>query len=94
MKEVVTEASNEKALKILEQQYSSFINQQNNWNFFLGLAEYVKTAQELAQTRSIIEFLEVQRNTSRKLYEQMNVRALKELTTSAGEIGKIVQSVA
>ena len=89
----MTEKSNEKALKIVEQQYASFINLQDNWDFFRGLAEYTKTVQEMAQTKPLIEALEIQRKMARKTYELMNTEAMKELAKSAKRLTSIAESV-
>ncbi len=83
------ERSNEKALKIIEHQYSSFINLQDKWDFFRGLAEYTKTLQEMAQTKPLVEILEKQRQIARNVYEQMNTDAMIELTKSAHKLTSI-----
>jgi len=87
------ERSNEKALKIIEQQYESFINLNDHWDFFRGLAEYTKTLGELVPTQPLVEALERQQKVSRALYEQMNTDAFKELTLSAERITAIAQNV-
>jgi len=89
----MTGRSNEKALAILGQQYMSFINLQDNWDFFRGLAEYTKTVQELAQTKPFVEALEKQRQLARQVYEQMNTEAMKELTKSANKLVPIAQNI-
>ena len=87
------ERSNEKALKIVEQQYASFINLQDNWSFFRGLAEYIKTVQEMTQTKPFIEALETQRKVARQVYETMNSKAMKELTQSASKLIPIAEKI-
>jgi hypothetical protein len=87
------EATNEKALKILEQQYKTFINQQDTWDFFRGLAEYTKTIQEMTQTKPFIDAMEAQRQMARKAYEMMNSQAMKELTKSAQIMTSIAQDM-
>src|SRR3989338_5081272 len=89
----MNEKSNEKALKIIEQQFSSFINLQDGWDFFRGLAEYTKTIQEMTQTRPIIDALERQREMARRTYEMMSTEAMKELTKSANRVTSIAQNV-
>lgn len=84
---------NEKALKIVEQQYNSFINLPNNWDFFRGLAEYTKTIQNMTQTRPLIDALETQRKIERTAYELMNNKAMQELTQSAQRLTSIAQNV-
>jgi DNA-binding HxlR family transcriptional regulator len=87
------ERSNEKALKIVEQQYASFINLQDNWSFFRGLAEYIKTVQEMTQTKPFIEALETQRKVARQVYETMNSKAMKELTQSANKLIPVAEKI-
>lgn len=84
----------EVALKIVEQQYKNFIDQQDKWGFFRGLAEYTKTLQELVPTKSIVEALEQQREIQRKVYEQLNTQSFQELTKSAEKITKIAEEYA
>ena len=83
----------EKTLKIIEKQYTSFIDQQNNWDFFRGLAEYIKTLQETIPTKHLVEALERQREIARKTYEMMNTDAMKELAKSAERMIRIAQEV-
>jgi hypothetical protein len=90
----MTQRSNEAALKILEHQYDSFINLQDSWDFFRGLAEYTKTIEQLVQTKPLIEAMEQQREIARKLWEQMNTQSFKELQTSAEQMSQIAQVVA
>ncbi|MEN9582942.1 MAG: hypothetical protein RL641_896 [Candidatus Parcubacteria bacterium] len=87
------ENSNEKALKIIEQQYKSFIDQQDKWGFFHGLAEYIKTVQELTETKPFITALEKQRQTASKVYELMNSQAMTELRKSAERVTEIAQKI-
>ncbi|MDA1169325.1 MAG: hypothetical protein O3A36_03235 [bacterium] len=87
------ENRNERALKIIEQQYASFINLTDKWDFFRGLAQYTKTVQEMTQTRPFIETLERQRALTHKVYEQMNSQAFQELTKSAQRMTEIAQKV-
>jgi len=87
------ERSNEKALKILEQQYNGFMGLKD-WDFFRGLAEYVKTVQEMVPTNTIVKALDKQREEARKVYEQMNTDAFKELQRSANKVTKIAKEYA
>lgn len=87
------ERSNEKALKIVEQQYASFINEQDAWGFFRGLAEYTKTLQEMVQTKPFVQALEAQHKLAHKTYEIMSTKAMQELTQSANKLLPIAQKV-
>src|SRR3989344_25165 len=90
----MNEKDSEKALKILGQQYENFINLQDSWDFFRGLAEYIKTVQELTETKPIVEALEKQKELARMVYEQMNASAFKEFTKSAEQLTKIAEKFA
>jgi len=79
-------SNNEKALKVLEQQFNSFINQQNHWDFFLGLAEYIKTIEDLNPIKQLIDELERQAKIIRNPLELMNEKAFKELNQVAKEM--------
>ncbi len=83
----------EKVLKILEQQYQSFINQQDNWDFFRGLAEYTKIIQNIPETKAFIETLEEQRKLAYNSYEMMNSQAMKEFTKSAQRLIVITKEI-
>ena len=88
------EKSNEKALKIIERQYDSFINVPDQWDFFRGLADYVKTVQEMTLTKPYIEALETQRAIARQSFELMNTGAMQELKKSAEKMQEVAQEVA
>lgn len=82
-----------RAVSVVEHTFSGFINQQNNWEFFRGLGEYVKLVQDLGPTKPMIEALEQQRQMARKMFEATNTRALRETIKSATEMVKIAQKV-
>lgn len=84
---------NDKVLQIVEQQYQGFINLEDKWDFFRGLAEYTKTLQEMTQTKPFIEVLEAQRKAMVMVYEQMNTDAMKEFVKSAQKIIPIAQNI-
>jgi uncharacterized protein YPO0396 len=88
------ENRNEKALKIIEQQYANFIDLTDKWDFFRGLADYVKTVQELTQTKPFIEALEAQRKLAETSVEVLNTTAMKELTAVAGKMQKVADDIA
>lgn len=90
----MTEKSNDKALKIIERQYDSFINLSDQWDFFRGLANYVKTVQEMTLTKPYIETLETQRQIARTTYELLNTEAMQELKKSAEKMKAVAQEIA
>lgn len=87
------ERSNEKALKIIEQQYASFIDQQDAWHFFRGLAEYTRTLQQMTQTKPFIQALEAQHKLAHQTYEIMSSNAMQELTNAANKLIPIAEKV-
>lgn len=44
----------DKIVEILRERYKSFTSQKGNWNFFSGLADYVKTIEEISETKLVI----------------------------------------
>lgn len=87
------ENSNEKVLKIIERQYAGFIDLQDRWNFFRGLAEYTETIQKMTWVSPLVEALEKQREMSQKAYELMGATAMKELTKSAERMTSITDGI-
>ena len=86
----MSEKSNEKALKIIEQQYNGFIDA-DGWDFFRGLADYVKSIQEMASTRELVDALTEQQKAAEAIYEQVNAKALEELEINARTIIQAVE---
>lgn len=87
------ENPNEKALKIIERQYASFIDLSDGWGFFRGLAEYTKAIQSITVCEPFIEALEKQREAAQKTYELMNTDAMRELTRSAERLTAIADAI-
>ena len=86
------EKSNEKALKIVEQQYKSFADTVN-WDFFRGLAQYIKTVQEMTPTKAIVEALEKQRELAIQPYMTLSTTSWEEFTKAGEEVIKMVKSI-
>ena len=83
----------EKALKIVEQQYTAFANTLNDWDFFRGLAQYTKTVQEMMPTKAIVEALEKQRELAIKPYMTLSKTSWEEFKKAGEEVIKIVKSI-
>jgi len=83
----------EKALKIVEQQYTAFANTINDWDFFRGLAQYTKTVQEMMPTKAIVEELEKQRELAIKPYMTLSKTSWEEFVKAGEEVIKIVKSI-
>lgn len=88
------DTANEKALKIIEQQFTGFINLSNSWGFFRGLAEYVKTIEQFSQFKPMLEALETQQRLANSVLEQLNNQAFLEFTRSAERIRATTDSIA
>lgn len=91
-KSTLSPISSEKSLKILDQQYKSFVELQEPWGFFQGLADYVKTIEDMIPTKGIVEALENQRQIAEQAYKAIDAKALKELQDAAEEITKTIQA--
>lgn len=63
----------------LERDYKSFIDQTDNWNFFLGLAYYVDYILETPETKKVIDSIVKERLDEEKIIEQMGEELLKEM---------------
>lgn len=87
------ESEKAKTLALLGHQYKGFINSQDNWEFFRGLADYTKTLQEMSATKPLIEIMESQREASQKLIEQMGRVATKELATTVQKMQEITSNL-
>lgn len=69
-------------IEILDRYYQSFINQKRDWDFFLGLADYVKYATETPEIDKILKSIVQKRvNAEKKLkeYEEDAIKEAKEV---------------
>lgn len=69
-------------IEILDRYYQSFINQKRDWDFFLGVADYVKYAIETPETDNILKSIVQKRFDAEKRlkeYEQEAVKEAKEI---------------
>ena len=76
---------NDKIIDNLERYYKAFIDQQDNWAFFLGLAYYVDFVLETTETRKTADLLTqemiAEKNKIKKLGEELlkEVKPVKEI---------------
>lgn len=66
----------------LERYYNGFINQQNDWAFFLGLADYIKYAIGVPEIKKIIENFNQKKNSAEnelKKYEKIAIKEIEEV---------------
>lgn len=75
-------------IPLLEKYYESFINEKDEWTFFLELAEYLELISENTDTNEIIKRLNAQKEEDLKALEEMEAQTLKELEKSKREIVK------
>ena len=75
----------------LERYYNTFINQQNYWHFFSGLARYVKFILETPETDKVISFVvkaKKEEDEKIKKYEQI---AINEIEKAKGLLWEIIK---
>jgi len=65
-------------IKILDRYYQSFINQKRDWDFFLGLADYVKYATETPEVDKILKSIVQKRVNAEKRLKECEEDAIKE----------------
>jgi len=86
---------NKKAMKnvieILEKQYQSFINQERNWNFFLGLADYVKFITKSPDFKQALNKIKESRVKEIEIIEKLDKEAVNELQKIKQKILKIIK---
>lgn len=68
-------------IKILEKQYQSFINQERDWNFFLGLADYVDLISKEPEFNSVLKKMKRAKEKEIKAIEGLDRKAISELQT-------------
>lgn len=83
--------SNEHVLKIVTEQYQEFINKTNGWDFFHGLAEYVKTIEESMPTRQIVEAFRQQQEYADRMREELKRPAFLELEAAARKMSAFAE---
>ncbi|OGZ70254.1 MAG: hypothetical protein A2904_01145 [Candidatus Staskawiczbacteria bacterium RIFCSPLOWO2_01_FULL_33_9] len=74
----------------LERYYNTFINQQNYWHFFSGLARYVKFVLETPETDKIISLVVKNRNEEKKKVKEYEDVAIKEIGKAKDIIWKVI----
>lgn len=75
----------------LERYYQSFINQEREWDFFLGLADYVKYVLETPETNEILEFVLQKRVDAEKDVKKYEIRVIKEIKQAKEKLFKIIK---
>jgi hypothetical protein len=75
-------------IPLLEKYYESFINEKDEWTFFLELAEYLELVSDNIDTNEIIKRLNAQKEEDLKALGEMEEQTLKELEKSKREIIK------
>ena len=75
-----------------ERYYDAFINQSNDWSFFLGLAEYVKFLVEDENAGEIIYETLKQKQTQEEMVAALAKKAIIEINDQAEKIFKIIKN--
>jgi len=79
------------AAEILERYYQSFINQKRDWNFFLGLADYVKYAVETQEINNILKRIVRARENDQRRLKKYEQKVIKETKQAKKKLFKIIK---
>jgi TusA-related sulfurtransferase len=79
-------------IEILEKQYQSFINQERDWNFFLGLTDYVEFINKSPEFSQSLGKIKENKAKEIKLIDKLEKEAVAELLKMKGEILKIIKN--
>ncbi len=78
-------------IEILERYYKPFIDEKNEWNFFLGLADYVKFIAENKEFTPILLNIKKQKEKDYKKLVDLEKRVAKELDISKKRLLEIIK---
>lgn len=78
-------------IEILDRYYQSFINQKRDWDFFLGLADYVKYAVETQEVDNILKRIVRARNNDEKRLKKYGQEVIKETKQAKDKLLKIIK---
>jgi len=78
-------------IETLDRYYQSFINQNGNWEFFLGLADYVKYAVKTQEVDSILKRIVQVRDNDQKRLKEYEQRVIKETEQAKEKLFKIIK---
>ncbi|MCX6724312.1 MAG: hypothetical protein NT155_04060 [Candidatus Staskawiczbacteria bacterium] len=76
---------------LLEKQYNSFIDQERDWNFFVGLADYVSFLKENSNLESKFRGLVKKREEEYKILDDYEKEAVKEVEKIKTELLKKIK---
>ncbi|MFH1564326.1 MAG: hypothetical protein ABIC82_00550 [bacterium] len=79
-------------IELLEKQYQSFINQKRDWNFFLGLADYVKFINETPELHLLLEKTKECKLKQIETINKLEKEAIAELLKTKKEILKKIRN--
>ncbi len=78
-------------IEILDRYYQSFINQKRDWDFFLGLADYVKYAVETPEVNNILKYIIQAQNNDQKRLEKYEQAVIEETKQAKKKLFKIIK---
>jgi len=79
-------------IEILERQYQSFINQERDWNFFLGLADYVEFINKTPDFKEALSKIKEKKEKEIKIIEKLEKEAVIELQKIKKELLEIIKT--
>lgn len=78
-------------IELLEKHYSSFIDQERYWNFFLGLSDYIVLVRETPETKEIIEMVMSTKSEDLQRIQKLHNKTVKEFKQSKEKVLKIIK---
>lgn len=78
--------SKENLIPLMEKYYEAFINEKDEWPFFLELAEYIELVSENPETAGILKELNAQRERDLQPLAEIESKTLQELEESKQEM--------
>lgn len=79
-------------IKNLERYYQSFVGQEREWEFFLGLADYVKYVLETPETNKILESIVQKRLNAEKKVKKYERKVIKETKQAKEKLFKVIKN--
>ena len=78
-------------IELLERQYQSFINQERDWNFFLGLADYVGFINKTPEFNQALNKIKESKTKEIEIIDRFEKGAVNELQKIKQKILKIIK---
>lgn len=75
----------------LERHFNSFMDQQNDWGFFLGLSDYVNFIINTPETEKFIFLINAERKAEEKILQKLGEETIKEIELAKEKLLKTIK---